>query len=95
MYNIFLSGGHGKKYSKVIDLTEANMKCECNLEVCFVFISSCPVGSTERTSMRLESDRPKFKCSLIPLNVDLRQSPMFSDPQIPALQVETTSISEC
>ena len=75
-----------------------NMKCASNLEICFVFIPNCPEGSSKRTSMHLRVRQvcvlSRVKCSLTPLNLDLRQSFMFSGPQVPAVQMEMVSVSE-
>ena len=60
-----------------------NMKCTSNLEIWFVFIPKCPEGSSKRTSMHLGVRQvcvlSRVKRSLTPLNLDLRQSFMFSD----------------
>lgn len=49
----FLVGVMVKTYLRATDLTEPNMKCPSNVEVCVVFIPHCPVRSTEGTSMHL------------------------------------------
>ena len=75
-----------------------NMKCASHLEICFVFIPNCPEGSTKRASMHLGVRQvcvlSRVKCGLTPLNLDLRQSFMFSSSQVPAVQIEMVSVSE-
>ena len=36
----------------------------------------------------------RVKCGLTPLNLDFRQSFMFSSSQVPAVQIEMVSVSE-